>query len=137
VLLTAEYAPVPDGPQRPWDEIRGRDGKVFLDYQGSGMILEPHGRTDEPFEADMSGAALIGNLDLTRILVDFVLPGSAAAEAGLLQGDVITAVDGRAVEPRTLVALRARLRRAGEAVALSIQRGTETRVIRLVTRQIV
>lgn len=109
---------------------------VFLDYEGGRMILEPHARTGEPFEADMSGATLIGNAEFTQILVDFVLPGSAAAQAGLAQGDVITAVDGRALEPRTLITLRDRLRRAGESVALSVRRGTEATVIRLTTRRI-
>src|SRR4029079_15504526 len=59
---------------------------VFLDYANKRMILEPHGGTSEPFEADMSGLMLVMNDSLTSATVDYVVPGSAATAAGLVRG---------------------------------------------------
>jgi S1-C subfamily serine protease len=101
------------------------------------MFLAPHARTAEPFESDMSGGTFVGNAGLTQILVDFVVPGTAAAEAGLRKGDVVTAVDGQPIGPRSLLDLRQRLRREGERVSLTVQRGGAPVVVALTTRRIV
>jgi predicted aspartyl protease len=110
---------------------------VTFDYQGRRMFLAPHARTAEPFESDMSGGTFVGNAGLTQILVDFVVPGTAAAEAGLRKGDVVTAVDGQPIGPRSLLDLRQRLRREGERVSLTVQRGGAPVVVALTTRRIV
>ena len=109
---------------------------VVLDYGNRRMILEPHRDTTEPFETDMSGAALTGTPDLTRILVDFVVSSSSADAAGLRRGDVVVAVDGQPIGPRTLLDLRARLRREGERVALTVARGEAMTVVSLTTRRL-
>ena len=62
----------------------------------------------------MSGANFDGSADLREIVVDFVVPGSAAANAGLRKGDVVTTIDGQPVGPRSLLDLRQRLRREGQ-----------------------
>lgn len=110
---------------------------VTFDYERRRMFFSPHAGTAEPFEGDMSGANFNGNADLTQILVDFVVPGSAAADAGLRQGDVVTAVDGQPIRPRSLLDLRQRLRREGTRVSLTLQRGGDSIIVTLTTRRIV
>ena len=65
-----------------------------------------------------------------------VAKGSAAEEAGVAVGDVITAIDGQPVSDEGLSDARRRLRAqpAGAKVALTIQRGTESRAIVLTLR---
>ena len=55
-------------------------------------------------------------------LVSSVVPGSAAAAAGLKPGDVITAIDGTPVQVAGDVTLRVGLARPGEKVALKVWR---------------
>jgi len=55
-------------------------------------------------------------------LVSSVVPGSAAAAAGLKPGDVITAIDGTPVHVAGDVTLRVGLARPGEKVALKVWR---------------
>lgn len=68
------------------------------------------------------------------VAVAQVQPGSAAADAGLEAGDVITAVDGEPV--RTASGLRnvIGLMRAGKSVELSYQRGGEERQVEVTIR---
>jgi Aspartyl protease/PDZ domain len=66
-----------------------------------------------------------------------VAPGSAAAQAGLRNGDLIIAVDGHAVTDSGLSDMRKKLRSAppGTRVGLRVRRGSsETRSITLVLR---
>jgi hypothetical protein len=109
---------------------------VYFDYQRKQMILEPHDETAEPFEADMSGARFRAEGDLATVRVMYVVAASPAAEAGLMVGDRLTAVDGIAVNDSTLRELRQRLRRLGERVSLTVQRGDASLRIDLTTRRI-
>ncbi|THD63438.1 aspartyl protease family protein [Phenylobacterium sp.] len=65
-----------------------------------------------------------------------VAQGSAGAEAGIAVGDVITAIDGRAVVDEGLADARKRFRSdpSGTRVALTIRRGGETRPVTLTLR---
>ena len=65
------------------------------------------------------------------LLVMSIKPGSAAAAAGLLVGDILTSVDGRAL--RRPIDLSEALRDAavGSELALSITRGGESRELRV------
>lgn len=63
----------------------------------------------------------------TGALVTAVAPDSPAARAGLRAEDIILSLDGEGVTPRTgLVSLLMR-RKAGEAVRLTVLRGSETK----------
>jgi S1-C subfamily serine protease len=55
-------------------------------------------------------------------LVAEVYPGSAAARAGLLQGDVITAIDGDPVNDVSLLNYRIGAHKAGDRVAIAYRR---------------
>jgi putative serine protease PepD len=59
-----------------------------------------------------------------------VASGSAAADAGLEAGDVITAVDGRAVSSPDEVVARISAMSPGDAVTLSVQRNGSATTVR-------
>ena len=111
---------------------------VYFDYDAKRMILEPNEAINEPFEADMAGFQTVMNDSLTTMRVDFVVPGSPAAEAGLLRGDEIVSVDGVSEATRARLVMRERFRRPGEHVRIVIRRrGGETKTVELVTRRLV
>jgi C-terminal processing protease CtpA/Prc len=104
---------------------------VYLDYAHKRMILEPHAGTDEAFEADMSGIGLVMNDSLTTATIDYVVPGMAAADAGLAPGDTLVAIDGHPADAAALRELRKRFRRDGEHITLTVRRGEETKTVAL------
>jgi Do/DeqQ family serine protease len=57
------------------------------------------------------------------VLLTEVYPGSAAAQAGLRQGDAVLSVDGQPVDDETSLNFRVGTRKPGEAVTLTYQRG--------------
>ncbi len=59
--------------------------------------------------------------------IDSVEPGSAAAEAGIQPGDVITAVGDRSVTTSTELTAAVRSQAPGETVSLTVRRGDQTR----------
>ena len=109
---------------------------VFLDYKNKQIILEPHAETQEPFEADMSGAGVMMNDSLTTIIVDHVSADSPASDAGLKARDSIIAVNGQSASMAVFADLRRRFKREGERLMLSVRRGSETMEILLVTRRL-
>ena len=64
------------------------------------------------------------------VVISAVVPGSAADKAGLKTGDIIIAVDGRAVEDSADVRNRIGLVRVGSRVELKILRDGRERIIR-------
>jgi|GEM_PF-47197 len=97
--------------------------KVIFDYSRNRMILEPNANFDKPIETDMSGADIIAEGPGFNIFtVRGVVPKSPAAEAGLLEGDVITAIDGRPATDFTLDRLSILFKRAGASYRLTIKR---------------
>lgn len=63
---------------------------VYIDYPGAMMYVKPNKKYDARFRVDRSGLILIAtgpNFD--RILVQKVIAGSPADQAGILPGDVI------------------------------------------------
>ena len=67
--------------------------KVTLDYERRQMWLEPGARYARRDVLARSGMQLARTADTVRVMA--VLPGSAGAKAGLREGDVVTALDGR------------------------------------------
>ena len=86
----------------------------------------------------MSGLELAGDGDdFKQYVVNEVLAHSPAAEAGVREEDVLTAIDGRPASEFTLEQARALLRREGEERVLSVRRGDQVLTFRLKLRRLI
>lgn len=94
---------------------------VTFDYSRKEMILEPTSHTAKPFEFNMSGMASTRKADGTYS-VSRVFPETPAAEAGVLAGDTIVAVDGTPATDIATEELRRLLERDGATISLDIAR---------------
>ena len=87
--------------------------RIFLDFGGNRMYVEPGPGVDRPFERCRVG--LSTRTKDGRVEVVFVSPGSPAEKAGIRKGMVLAQVGrSRTTHPRRL---RARLRRASRRAA--------------------
>jgi S1-C subfamily serine protease len=80
---------------------------------------------------------LLMNDGLTAAAVDYVVPGSAAADAGLVVGDTLVSIDGAPADGPAIRELRKRFRRDGERIVLTVRRGGETRTVTLILKRMV
>lgn len=91
-------------------------------------FTEINERVIAPFEGGWIGAMIKGR-DPTKpdqaspAVVDLVYRGTAAADAGLKTGDLITAVDGVETADRAAVAAEVTKHKPGDVVTLSVKRG--------------
>ena len=111
--------------------------RTFLDYGRQRIILEPSARYAEPFDRASSGVALRalgGDFRTFRVLE--VLEDSPATEAGIREGDVITAIDGTPAERLTLSAIVEMFEKSGTYV-VTIRRGDETITVKLTPRRMI
>jgi hypothetical protein len=112
--------------------------KVIFDYPRKRLILEPNGQTGDPFEYDMSGLGLRAMPPAyDHITVGLVLPNSPASELGIVPGDEIETIDGRAPAAMGLDAVRKRFRVAGTSFQIGIRHGEEHRTVTLTTRRLI
>ena len=82
-------------------------GAVTHSYFGMEVVLIPtSSQTDQP----------------SGLYVTAVAPGGPAANAGLLAGDVITAVEGKPAKDPTALALLTLTKKPGETVAVTYSR---------------
>jgi hypothetical protein len=111
---------------------------VVLDYARARMIIERNAWFARPFEYDMSGLRFVMEGSRFEILKVFsVFGGSPAESAGILPGDVVTAIDGRDAASFTRETLREYLERAGAEVRLAVRRDRATREVTLRLRRLV
>jgi hypothetical protein len=109
--------------------------RVTFDCPHQRLILEPYKATKEAFEADMSGLFLMTEPPgYQTIRVQWVNPGTPAAEAKLQIGDEIVSIDGK--KSPSLDEAR-RLFRTPGTRGLVIRREGRSMPIRLVTRRLV
>lgn len=100
---------------------------VTIDYPGRRMLLEPNASLADPFEVDMSGIELTTTPDDHSIVsLKKVRANFPAAEAGLREGDVLVALDGRPAAELGLSALVEMFKVAGQEYRLTLRRGAET-----------
>jgi hypothetical protein len=112
--------------------------KVILDYSRNRMILEPGAALGDAFEVDMLGVAwLAKGADFRTFEVDRVKESSPAAEAGLLAGDIIAAIDGRLAGELSLDQVKQMFRRDGKEYACEIKRGDQLLKVKLKTRRLI
>jgi len=109
---------------------------VTFDYPAKRMVLERGVRFAEPFEYDMTGMVL-NPQGLEKRLVDAVLAGSPAEQAGVEAGDVLVAVDGEPVSALGPDRLTKAFRREGTEVRVTLERGTATIDKRMKLRRLV
>jgi len=112
--------------------------RVGLDYAGARLILAPGASFAAPNECDMSGIRFVMPGErFERLEVFFVFPDSPAAEAGIVPGDRVTAIDGRPAASFTREALRVYMQRDGERVTLVIEREGKPITVTLRLRRLV
>src|SRR5207247_3603139 len=88
--------------------------RLIVEYARRRVIVEPRAGVEARCDYDMSGLRLMAQgPDLRRIMVDYVVPQSPAAAAGIRVGDELLAVDGHAVADAALTEVPATLRGHG------------------------
>jgi PDZ domain-containing protein/aspartyl protease len=97
---------------------------VTFDYGRQQVWLEPNARLRERHEFDTSGIEFRPNRDGAYAVV-VVAPGSPGDNAGLRQGDLLRAIDGRDVRDLTFGEIKARLSRIDERCVLRVKRGEQ------------
>lgn len=80
-----------------------------------------------------AGTFMILGQDVIAPVVDGVKPGSAAADAGIKQGDIVRAVDGRKIESFADL-LQIVTLDPGQPLAITLARGTKTIVVHATPR---
>lgn len=119
------------------DEVLRRFFVVF-DYSRHEMILEPNGDLGAPFEYDMFGALLMADgTEAKGFRVVRVIEGTAAKDSGVVEGDVIVAIDGKPTSSIPLEKAKTLFRENGREVHLTIQRESEKRDVKVTLRRIV
>jgi len=93
------------GGQKIGGELLHRFTVVF-DYKRQRMILDPNRYFNEAFVFDTLGAELQLKESGDGLGIVALYTGSAAAEAGLKEGDIITAIDGTSVSTFSLKQVR-------------------------------
>ena len=109
-----------------------------FDYSHQAMYLKP--LDPQPADAgafDRSGMWINASKD--GPVVEQVSPGGPAEQAGLLKGDVITAINGKAFRPEELSDARTLLKTlpAGSTAELSIRRNGQARTISVQLRDLI
>jgi len=98
--------------------------KVVFDLSRRRVMLEPSAQFAEPFEVDMSGLDLATEgEDFSVVVVNEIEKGSPAAEAGIQEEDVLTAIDGRSAREFSLAQIRQMFMQDGKEYLITLKRG--------------
>jgi len=96
---------------------------VVFDNPHKHIVLTPNRRYPQVAAYDESGLRIRADPpDFRRFVVTRIVPGSAAAMAGIMPGDVITSIAGRPAPDLTLTELRELLRAPNGRYTLGIRR---------------
>ncbi len=111
--------------------------RLIVDYVGRRAIVEPRPADGSPCDFDMSGLRLAARgPGLAHIMVDYVVPHSPSAEAGIAVGDELLLIDGRGVAAGDLSDARKALRADGEVRQLVLRREVDTIRVTLKLRRL-
>jgi hypothetical protein len=100
---------------------------VIFDFPHQRLILEPNVQLNHDNDEDMSGLSIIAkgpNLKLFEVVA--VQPGTPAAHAGIVPGDVIAGIGDEAAADLTLAAVRDLFRQVGYQYKVLIDRKGQT-----------
>jgi Aspartyl protease/PDZ domain len=112
--------------------------KVIFDYAHKRMILEPNADLAERFEYDMSGIRLRAEgEDFKTLRVQRVMENSPASEAGVREGDLISAIDGKPTAELSLSQIKHMFKQQDQEYLLGVIRGEEKKQIKLKLRRLV
>jgi hypothetical protein len=112
--------------------------KVTIDGSRQRMMLEPNSYFSDPFESDMSGIALDGEgEDCRRFKVAGVSEKSPAAEAGIVPGDEIVAIDGKPANHLSSTQIENLLMRNGAERRLTLRRNGKLLVVKFKLRRLI
>jgi PDZ domain/Aspartyl protease len=112
------------------------DSRLIVDYARRRVIVEPPQGLSTNCDYDHSGLRLIARGPrLKQVVVDYVVPRSPAADAGVLLGDELLLIDGRRVADTDLGAVRQALRAEG-ARRLVLLRDSDTVRVSLQLRRL-
>src|SRR5207247_1736103 len=90
------------------------ESRLIVDYAGRRAIIEPRPADGSLCDFDMSGLRLAARgPGLRHIIVDYVVPRSPSAAAGIAVGDELLLIDGRGVAEGDLSDARKALRGHG------------------------
>jgi len=111
--------------------------RLIVDYARRRAIIEPRVAAGSTCDFDMSGLRLIAQgAGLNQILVDYVIPRSAGADAGIAIGDELLVMDGRRVADVDLSDVRKALRTKGAVRQLVLRRDADTIRVALKLRRL-
>jgi len=111
--------------------------RLIVDYVGRRAIVEPGPGDGSRCDFDMSGLRLAARgPGLAHIVVDYVIPGSPSAEAGVAVGDELLLIDGRGVAEGSLSDARKALRADGAVHRLVLRRDADTIRVALKLRRL-
>jgi len=111
--------------------------RLIVDYAGRRAIIEPRPADGSLCDFDMSGLRLAARgPGLRHIIVDYVVPRSPSAEAGIAAGDELLLIDGRGVAEGDLSDARKALRVDGVVRRLVLRRDGDTIRVALKLRRL-
>ena len=111
--------------------------RLIVDYAGRRAIVEPRPADGSLCDFDMSGLRLAARgPGLRHIIVDYVVPRSPSAAAGIAPGDELLLIDGRGVAEGDLSDARKALRVDGAVRRLVLRRDGDTIRVALKLRRL-
>jgi hypothetical protein len=111
--------------------------RLIVDYAHRRVIVEPPVDPGAPCDFDRSGLRLIARgPGLKQLMVDYVVPRSPGAAAGIEVGDELLLIDGRRAADAGLNDVRQALRAEGVARRLVLMRNADTVRVTLQLRRL-
>ena len=110
--------------------------KVTIDYSRQRMMLEPNAHFSEPFESNMSGIEIESEGKDCRVFkVVGITEKSPAAEAGIVTGDEIVAIDGKPANQFTSAQIERLWILDGAERSLTLRRNGKEQVVKIKLRR--